>query len=123
MNHTKVIDLADKVGGVFRLAVLLQKRVRELVGGAPKLVKTDLEDPIDIALLEIEEDAIELVDLSDEELASLEAQSQMATEEAELLEALRSRVTRGATPAAAAPAAPASPAPAVVAATDDKDED
>ena len=114
MNHTKVIDLADKVGGVFRLAVLLQKRVRELVSGAPKLVQTDLEDPIDIALLEIEEDAIELVDLSDEELASLEAQNQMATEEAELLEALRSRVTRGASEAAA---------PAAAASTDDDDDD
>lgn len=118
MNHTKVIDLADKVGGVFRLAVLLQKRVRELVSGAPKLVQTDLEDPIDIALLEIEEDAIELVDLSDEELASLEAQSQMATEEAELLEALRSRVSRGASEAAAS-----APAPAAAASTDDDDDD
>lgn len=123
MDRTKVMDLADKVGGLFRLTVLLQKRVRELVGGAPKLIATDEENPIRIAMLEVEQDAIELVDLSDEELAALEAESAMATEEAEILEALRSRVSSvsgEATPAeaAAAPATPAAPE-----AGDDKKKD
>lgn len=31
--------LSDKVGGRFHLVVLLQKRVRELMGGMPPLVK------------------------------------------------------------------------------------
>lgn len=93
MDRTKVMDLADKAGGLFRLTVLLQKRVRELVAGSPPLVTTDEDDPIKIAMLEVEQDAIELVDLSDEELKALEAESQMASEEAEILEALRSRVT------------------------------
>jgi DNA-directed RNA polymerase subunit K/omega len=94
MDRTKVMELSDKVGGMFRLAVLLQKRVQELVAGAPKLVETKEINPINIAMLEIEQDAIELVDLSEEEIAQMEAQSQMASDEAELLEALRTRMTR-----------------------------
>ncbi len=109
MDHTKVMELAERSGGLFRLAVLLQKRVRELVNGSPKLIETDELDPINIAMLEVEAKAIELVDLSDEEVKQLEVESQMASEEAELLEALRSRVTRAALPAGAAPAAGAPP--------------
>jgi len=97
MDRTKVMALSDKVGGLFRLAVLLQKRVQELVAGAPKLVDTKEINPINIAMLEIEADAIELVDLSEEEIAQIEAQSQMASDEAELLEALRTRMTRNLT--------------------------
>jgi DNA-directed RNA polymerase subunit K/omega len=93
MDRTKVMDLADKAGGLFRLTVLLQKRVRELVAGARPLVEIDDRNPINIAMREVEENAIELVDLSEEELAVLEAESQMANEEAEILEALRTRVT------------------------------
>ena len=106
------MQLAEKVGGLFRLAVLLQKRVQELVGGSPKLVKTDEDDPINIAMLEVAAGAIELVDLSEAEIAALEAESKMATEEAEILEALRTRVGDG------APAAE----PAAAAAEEDKAE-
>jgi DNA-directed RNA polymerase subunit K/omega len=97
MDRTKVMDLAEKSGGLFRLTVLLQKRVRELVGGSPRLVETDETNPINIAMAEVEEGAIELVDLSDSELAALEAESKIASEEAEILEALRSRVSGGGT--------------------------
>ena len=93
MDRTKIMELSDKAGGLFRLAVLLQKRVQELVGGAPKLIQTTETNPINIAMLEVEADAIELVDLSVAELAQLEAQSQMASDEAELLEALRTRMS------------------------------
>jgi DNA-directed RNA polymerase subunit K/omega len=99
MDRTKVMALSDKVGGVFRLAVLLQKRVQELVAGSPKLVETRETNPINIALLEVEADAIELVDLSEDELKQLAVESQMASDEAELLEALRSRMTRNLTSA------------------------
>ncbi len=115
MDRTKVMDLADKAGGLFRLTVLLQKRVRELVGGAQPLVEIGEEsNPINIAMKEVEEGAIELVDLSVEELAALEAETQMATEEAEILEALRSRVSDS----AATPAAPAKAAPKAAATPD-----
>jgi DNA-directed RNA polymerase subunit K/omega len=93
MDRTKIIELSEKVGGLFRLAVLLQKRVQELVAGSPKLIQTNETNPINIAMLEVEADAIELVDLSVQELAQLEAQSQMASDEAELLEALRTRMS------------------------------
>ena len=121
MDRTKVMDLADKAGGLFRLTVLLQKRVRELVGGAPKLVETDESNPINIAMLEVEEGAIELVDLSEQELAALEAESQMASEEAEILEALRTRVAPAGSEAAAAAAA--APAPEAAPAEDSGDDD
>lgn len=93
MDHTKVLTLSEKVGGTFRLAVLLQKRVQELVAGAPKLVDTRETDPIRIAVAEVEAGVIDLVDLTPEELNQLQSQTQQAHEEAELLEALRARVT------------------------------
>ena len=119
MDRTKVMKLAERSGGLFRLAVLLQKRVQELVNGAPKLVKTDEDDPINIAMLEVEAEAIELVDLSEEELAALQEQTQMASEEAEILEALRSRVGDSVAPAAASVA----PAEALAAEGDDDSSD
>lgn len=51
----------DQCGGVFKTTVLLQKRVRELNRGAERLIVTDLKNPIDIALLEIEQGRLELV--------------------------------------------------------------
>jgi DNA-directed RNA polymerase subunit K/omega len=116
MDRTKVMELADKVGGLFRLTVLLQKRVAELVTGSPKLVDTKETNPIRIAMLEVEADAIDLVDLTDEELAQLEQQTQMATDEAELLEALRSRMTRNL-------AAPAEPAPGAAYESTEEEDD
>ena len=116
MDRTKVMELADKAGGLFRLTVLLQKRVRELVNGARPLVEIDDDNPVNIAMREVEEDAIELVDLSEEELAALEAESAMASEEAEILEALRTRVTGNDAPEAA----PAAAAGADEDKTDDK---
>jgi len=44
MDSTNIWELAEKTGGVFKLTVLLQKRVQELVRGAPKLVSTAESD-------------------------------------------------------------------------------
>lgn len=53
---------AAKIGGAFRLTVLLQKRVRELVRGARPLVSSLASDsPVDIALREVLDDKVELV--------------------------------------------------------------
>jgi DNA-directed RNA polymerase subunit omega len=49
-----------KVGGRFRLAALVQKRLRELVAGAQKLVTTNASDPLQIVYQEILEDKIGL---------------------------------------------------------------
>jgi DNA-directed RNA polymerase subunit omega len=54
---------AEKVGGRFRLTVLLQKRVRELVRGAAPLVDVRPGDsPIHVALREVLEGKVELVE-------------------------------------------------------------
>jgi len=58
----RVIDeLEQKVGGRFLLTALLQKRIRELVAGAPRLVEIRSENPIDIAIEEVRAGKIELV--------------------------------------------------------------
>lgn len=54
-------ELEQKVGGRFKLTALLQKRVRELVAGAPRLIETRSDDPVDVAMEEIRADKIELV--------------------------------------------------------------
>ena len=53
-------EAAEKVGGKFKLTVLLQKRVRELVkGGMQPLVTVEPKaSPIDIALREVMENKI-----------------------------------------------------------------
>lgn len=58
----RVIDeLEHLVGGRFQLTALLQKRIRELVAGAPRLIEIRSENPIDIAIAEIRAGKIELV--------------------------------------------------------------
>ena len=61
-DKIRVIDeLESRVGGRFMLTALLQKRIRELVAGAPRLVEIRSENPIDIAIAEIRAGKIELV--------------------------------------------------------------
>jgi DNA-directed RNA polymerase subunit K/omega len=66
-SETASMELSDydrailKVGGAFRLSVLLQKRVRELVRGARPLVEVvDRDSPIDIALREVLAEKVEM---------------------------------------------------------------
>lgn len=74
MDRNKLWELSTKVGGLFRLTVLLQKRIRELVNGAPKLVDTPIEDYVTIALMEVDADKISLDDMTDEELEQQQAE-------------------------------------------------
>jgi DNA-directed RNA polymerase subunit K/omega len=66
-NIQRLFDMAiEKVGGSFKCSVLLQKRVRELVRGEPPLIsvpKDREKDYIYIALQEILQDKISLVDI------------------------------------------------------------
>jgi DNA-directed RNA polymerase subunit K/omega len=82
MDSSKIWELADKSGGVFKLTVLLQKRVQELIRGAPKLVDTPESDVLKIALQEVEEGKIELIQLTEDELneGAQEMQDEMAAE-------------------------------------------
>lgn len=53
MDKSEIDALAEKFGGRFKLTVLIQKRVKELVKGAARLVETDHKNLIDVALEEI----------------------------------------------------------------------
>jgi DNA-directed RNA polymerase subunit omega len=54
-------ELETRVGGRFKLTALLQKRIRELVAGAPRLVDVRSENPIDIAIEEVRAGKVTLV--------------------------------------------------------------
>ena len=59
MKTSDIIEAVNKVGGSFKLTTLLQKRVVELMRGAPPLVKVvDKRDLLQLALTEIIEDKI-----------------------------------------------------------------
>ena len=53
-------QLFGKVGGPFRLTVLVQKRIKELKKGSPKLVNLDSNNLMEIVYQEILEDRISL---------------------------------------------------------------
>ena len=82
MDSRKIWELAEKTGGIFKLTVLIQKRVQELIRGAPRLVDMATSDVLAIALKEVEEGKISLEPLSKEELeAGAQAmQDEMAAE-------------------------------------------
>jgi len=60
MDRRKLAQAEALVGGRFKLTALLQKRVRELVRGAPRLVSLDTRNFMEIALQEVLEQKIEL---------------------------------------------------------------
>ena len=68
MNKSEIDGLAEKFGGRFKLTVLIQKRVRELVKGAQKLIETDHKNLIDVAIEEIKAGKVvyEGMDLTDD---------------------------------------------------------
>ena len=63
-------DLKDKVGGRLELSVLLQKRIRDLMDGAPPLVQIE-GDMFDVALHEVKEGKIYLDEATPDELADM----------------------------------------------------
>lgn len=79
----KSLEMAkQRVGGAFRLSVLLQKRIIELVRGAPPAVdNADRErSPIDVALREILENKISLESISAEEFEKMVEQARLEKE-------------------------------------------
>ena len=53
-------ELAVKVGGRFKLAALIQRRLQEIVRTAPHIIHQAGESPLRMVLREIAEDKIEL---------------------------------------------------------------
>lgn len=56
----RIDDLAVKLGGRFRLAALIQRRLQEIVRTAPQILHQASESPLRLVLKEIEDDKIEL---------------------------------------------------------------
>ena len=55
----KIVDyLAEKVDRKYSLAIIAAKRARELVDNAPKLVETNSNKPVSIAMEEIGQDGL-----------------------------------------------------------------
>ena len=92
MMDPKMQDrLLAKVGGKFKLAVLIQKRMRELVRGMPPLALHD--DPTDlwgIVSKEIMEDKVDLITGE----AAEKIRREIAVREAEELEAKEARESK-----------------------------
>lgn len=60
-SRSRIDEATEKVGGRFKLTVLMQKRVQELNKGAPRLVEMDSKNLIDVVLEEILADKIKLI--------------------------------------------------------------
>ena len=58
MDSTEIDSLAEKFGGRYRLTVLIQKRLKELVKGAQKLVDLEDRNMINVVMEEIRQGKI-----------------------------------------------------------------
>ncbi len=56
----RIDELSQKVGGRFKLASLIQRRLQEIIRTAPHVVHATSESPIRLVIREIEEGKIEL---------------------------------------------------------------
>jgi len=63
-------ELADKVGGKFRLCALIQRRLTQLLDGERPLVEREGRSDLEIVIQEIIEDKITLEEVDGEALAA-----------------------------------------------------
>lgn len=66
--------LTDEVGSKYALVIMASKRARQLVNGAPALVKCDSNKPVSIALKEIAEGLVTIA--TPEEVKEMEKTKQ-----------------------------------------------
>ncbi len=59
-GRARIDEALERVGGRFKLTVLIQKRVQELNKGAPRLVDSESKNLIDVVIDEILADKIYL---------------------------------------------------------------
>ena len=70
IEDLKSEELVKKLGGSFKLAVLIQKRMLELMQGSKPLVPREKMTDLEVAIREVREDKITLVEPgADEEQA------------------------------------------------------
>ena len=63
ISSTEIDQLSEKFGGRYRLTVLIQKRLKELVKGAAKLVDLEDRNLINIVIEEIRQGKVTFEDL------------------------------------------------------------
>lgn len=74
LDYPELEKLYSRAGGKFRLTVLLQRRVNELVKGAPKLIKVDQKHEKDFVFIAVEEFKNNRINLSDDEQTIVHAE-------------------------------------------------
>jgi DNA-directed RNA polymerase subunit K/omega len=79
IQHNKLDDLYQEVGGVYKTTVLIQKRLRELNRGARKLVPDESKNPIATVMSEIEKDRIALVPDTEENREQIRSEIERMT--------------------------------------------
>lgn len=62
MNYKNIDELAKQVGGALRLTSLIISRSRQIVKKSPVLIETDIDDPVQIAFMELMQKKIKLND-------------------------------------------------------------
>ena len=67
IEDLKSEELVKKVGGSFKLAALIQKRVLELMQGAKPLVPRENMTDLEVAIREVRKDKIALVPAGSDE--------------------------------------------------------
>ncbi|KAA0247622.1 MAG: hypothetical protein DWB56_15130 [Candidatus Jettenia sp.] len=60
VNYKYIDNLAKQVGGSLRLTALIISRSRQIVKKAPILIETNIDDPVQIAFLELMQGKIRL---------------------------------------------------------------
>lgn len=66
LDYPELEKLYSRAGGKFRLTVLLQRRVNELVKGSPKLIKIDQKHEKDYVFIAVEEFKAGKISLSED---------------------------------------------------------
>lgn len=67
LDYPELEKLYSRAGGKFRLTVLLQRRVNELVKGSPKLIKVEQKREKDYVFIAVEEFKAGKISLSTDE--------------------------------------------------------
>jgi len=72
-------EFADKVGGKFKLCILIQRRLQELMDGSRPMVDRQGRSDLEVVVEEILQDKIELVADEDGEGSSIESGAPLLT--------------------------------------------
>ena len=62
MNYKNIDELAKQVGGSLRLTSLIISRARQIIKRTPVFIETNIDDPVQIAFLELMQKKIRLSD-------------------------------------------------------------